>query len=144
MFARGVNRGHHVESALVVTDSGSIDAALFVHVLNPDLRLSGETGANLLPVDQVLAVEHGHARIVLEGAVHQIEIITSSTHGGVGMKAGKYRITESSTPSAKCHQHQSAHQNQLLHIHMLCFREIRCKDSDYYGINATYLKLNGL
>ena len=46
-------------------------------------------------MNQVLAVEDWYARIVLERAVHQIEIFTSATHGGVGMKTREYRIAES-------------------------------------------------
>ena len=60
-------------------------------VLNT-LGKESQTVAHLLPVYQVFAMEHRHAREVLEGAVHQIEVIAHTADAGVGMKARKYGV----------------------------------------------------
>jgi hypothetical protein len=57
-------------------------------------------------MNQILAVEDWHARIILERAVYQIEVIACTTHGWVGVKAREYRIAESLTPSTQCKQQQ--------------------------------------
>ena len=59
MTARGIDCSHHIEPTLVVADGGGIDAALLMHILNPNLRLACETGTNLLPMNQVFTVETG-------------------------------------------------------------------------------------
>jgi hypothetical protein len=44
---------------------------------------------------QILTMENWHTRVILERAVHQIEVIASTTYGGIGVEAREYRITES-------------------------------------------------
>ena len=116
MFARGEYRCYHIESAFVVTDGGGIDARLLVHSFDSDLRLAGEAGAHLLPMNKILAVKHWHARIILEGAVHQIEINAGTTHRGVGMKAGEYGITKSLSKPRKSQHHEYYDSRKLFHF----------------------------
>ena len=111
MLARGKHRRHHIETALVVTDGGGIDARLLIHPLDSDLRIASETSTHLLPMNQVLAMEDRHARIILECAVHQIEVITGPTHGGIGMKTWQYRIAKPLCPATHS-QHHDCYDNK--------------------------------
>ena len=66
-------------------------------------------------MNQVLTVENRHARIILEGAVHQIKIITSATHRWVGMKTRQYRIAEPLRIARQSHHHDCYDNTKLLH-----------------------------
>jgi hypothetical protein len=132
MFARGEYRCYHIESAFVITDGGGIDARLLVHPFDSDLRLAGEAGAHLLPMNQILTMKHGHARIILEGAVYQIEVIAGATHGGVSMKAGEYGITKSLSKPRKSQHHGYYDNKKLLHFsYKFCCEDT--KDPPYLG-----------
>jgi hypothetical protein len=45
-------------------------------------------------MNEVFRMEHRHAREILKRAIHQIEIIASSAHTWVGMKARQHWILE--------------------------------------------------
>ena len=80
MAAGGEHCRHHIEPALMIADGGGIDACLLVHPLDSDLRLACEAGTHLFPVNQIFAMKHGNTWVILECAVHQIEIIACPTH----------------------------------------------------------------
>ena len=56
------------------------------------LRRTRQTVTYLLPMYQVFTMEYRHAREVLEGTVHQIEVIAETADTWVGMKTREYWI----------------------------------------------------
>ena len=101
MTARWKDRCHHVESSVVVSDGGSIDAAVAIGAFQVHLGWSCQAVAYLFPVHQILAVEYRHSWEVLECAVYEIEVITCTAHAWIGVEARKHRIYESLTKGAK-------------------------------------------
>ena len=84
----------HVEGAVVVPDGRCIDAQRGVGMLQRQLRGPVQDIADLLPVLQVAAVEHGHAGEVVETRIDQVVVSAHRHHGRVGMETGQDGIPQ--------------------------------------------------
>ena len=56
------------------------------------LRRTRQTVADLLPMYQVLTMEYWYTWEVLEGTVHQIEVIADTADTWIGMETRKYWV----------------------------------------------------
>jgi len=108
MPTRWEERRDHVEASLMATDGGGIDTAigptqlrirLSVEPRQVELRATRQTVAHLLPMHQILAMEHGYTGEVLERGIYQIKIIATTAHTGVGMEARQDGILETLRPN---------------------------------------------
>ena len=80
--------GDHVEAAVVITDSGGVDAAGSPGISQRQLTFPGQNVADLLPVGQVLAVPQGDTGEKFKGTVDQIVIIAHTADAGIRGKTG--------------------------------------------------------
>lgn len=87
-----VVRGHHIISAIVVSDSGRINTAPHVSPFDAELGLAGQYVPYLFPVHEVTAMEKRNSGKILERAVHQIIIISYPAYAGVGMETRYHRV----------------------------------------------------
>ena len=82
----------HVERAVVVADRRRVDAIPHADVLQAGLRGTCDAVADLLPVDQVLAVMDRHAGEIAERAVHHVVIVAHAAHARIGVEARQDRV----------------------------------------------------
>ena len=94
----GVVGGDHVEAAgarlaaIMIADSGRKHAAGGGHMGQLHLGGPGQHMADLIPVDQVIALKERHAGKILKGRADQIVLPIRLTDAGIGIKAGKNRV----------------------------------------------------
>ena len=86
--------GDHVKAAVMIPDRRGINSAgrAASHKLN--LAFPGQHMADLLPADQISAVEDWNAGKKLEGAVHQIEILSYTADTGIGIESWDDGVSE--------------------------------------------------
>ena len=91
--ADGVDVGRdHIEFPVVVADRRGEDAAARAAPAQVDLGRTVQDIADLLPVDQITAVEDRHTREILEGAVDQVEIIPDTADARIGVIARNHGV----------------------------------------------------
>ena len=101
-----LQRGGYVEYALVKADRRRPHAAGVAHVQQRELLCALQAVADVRPVEEIAAVVQRQPREVLEGADHQIVVLSHAADAGVGMKAPENRvfvfhITEHSFPPCR-------------------------------------------
>ena len=92
MSPAGDVRCGHIKNAIVITDGRRPDAARSPTTIQWKLTRPGQAVPDLLPVDQVAAVEDRDAGEIFEGAGDEVKIPSNAANAGVGVKAGEDRV----------------------------------------------------
>jgi hypothetical protein len=77
----------HIEHPFVVADGRRIQSAPCRRLRQVHLRGAADAAAYLFPVDEVLAAVDGDAGEILEGAVHEVELVAHAADTRVGVEA---------------------------------------------------------
>ena len=77
----------HVEHAVVPADGGGEDAAGGLGLLQRQLRGTGQAVPDLLPMHQILAVEHRHAGEEFKRRSYQIIVLSHAANAWVGIES---------------------------------------------------------
>ncbi|MNI44429.1 hypothetical protein D3C73_988030 [compost metagenome] len=92
VLAGRVVGGGHKEAAVIVTDRRGEYAAGAGHGVQLYLALAGQAMSDLLPVQQVFALEDRHSREELKRAAYQIVSISGPADAGIGIKSFDHGI----------------------------------------------------
>ena len=85
-------RRDHIKRARMVANGGRENASGTGHLRQRELAGSCQAMTNLLPVDQILAVENGNAWKILKATGDQIVVLSNPTDTGIRIEAWKHRI----------------------------------------------------
>ena len=73
-------------------------------------------------MNQVLGVEHWHAREILERAVDEIEVVARPAYARISVESWQHGILETlSTDSQHRKHHANAKENSSHKVYLICF-----------------------
>ena len=78
----------------MIAESRSIDALPRSSVFESQLAIAVQHVTNLLPVNQILRVEDGHTREILERGVDEIEVAAYPANARIRMETRDDRIAQ--------------------------------------------------